>query len=152
MFEVLMIITSLSLLCNQTLRSSVDHYFSWITGGPYEHNLQVFELSASHLLAPFLLVFTVEISPTLQGILETHILAFMGKISFSFYLLHSMFLPLSHIAIAFANRYTSHAIGPNLAQIMVLFLFYIPFSMFMSFLYWKYVEKRCLAIIEMICI
>lgn len=101
-------------------------YFSWL-------NNEVFY----HVVGAFMIMFVVVNAPRVQLALSGKVLNFIGKISFSFYLLHFIILT-SLSCFLFKVFYQSYEYN---SSVILAFICSVPVIVASSILYYKWIDK-----------
>lgn len=99
-----------------------------------------------HVVGAFLIMFAVVNSPRVQLALSGKILNFIGKISFSFYLLHFIILT-SLSCFLFKIFYESYEYN---SSVILAFLCSVPVIVLLSVAYYKWIDKAGILLSEKI--
>jgi peptidoglycan/LPS O-acetylase OafA/YrhL len=91
-----------------------------------------------HSIGAILLIAAVNNMPGMQKMLEAKACTFLGRISFSMYLLHSLVLG-SVILFAFLYIYPSLGYG---VTVLLLFPVYLALTFFCSYFFARYVDEK----------
>ena len=118
----------------------LDNWLSWLNGFIFAEKP---DDPLQHVFASVLLVFVVDVSPTLQTLLNISPLVYLGRISFGLYMMHGPALPLLRIMVAF---YTKRQISEDFGYPIAL-LIYLIISVFLAHLMTHFVDEPAMRLV-----
>ncbi len=97
-----------------------------------------------HVIGSFMVMFAILHSETLKRILSTRVFSYIGKISFSFYLLHYIIL-CSLSCYLFTRFYTTYNYH---VSVLLAFLCSLPVLLIASAFYYRWIDKSGITLSE----